>query len=194
MAVSPRLRLHPRYDRYTFNLLLSFFSSPLSHSTIPPAMFKLFVLCFSILTLICAIQCTPTAVRRDKISPLPKRDYPSPLPKRDYPSPLPKRDYPSPLPKRDYPSSIPKRDAIEIRGLCDFLCPQENLVGTGLSRMSTDSGRLYCRYDVEEMGDNGFCMYNRVRSSWPRSDPFATLISNSDLLEHRRTHIQLFSF
>ena len=108
-------------------------------------MFKPFALCFTILTLICAIQCTPTAVKRNGYSPLPKRDYPSGLP------------------KRDYPSGLPKRDALMTRGLCDFLCPQENLAGTGLSGMSQDSGRLYCRYDVEEVGDDAVCMYNRVR-------------------------------
>jgi len=107
-------------------------------------MFKPLVLCFAILTLICAIQCTPTPVRRDKYSPMPKRDDPSPMPKRHRPSPMPDR-----------------RDALVTRGLCDFLCPQENLVGTGLSRMSTDSGRLYCRYGVERADDNAFCMYKR---------------------------------
>lgn len=136
-------------------------------------MFKLFVFCFAILTLICGIQCTPTAVRRNYpsvlpkrgyASPLPKRGYASPVPKRGYASPVPKRGYASPLPKRDYASPLPKRhhpDTLVIRGLCDFLCPQENMVGVGLSEMTTDSGRLYCRYDVEEVADNAFCMYNR---------------------------------
>lgn len=123
-------------------------------------MLKLFVFCFAILTLICGIQCTPTAVRRDYPSVLPKRDYASPLPKRGY-------GYASPLPKRDYPSSLPKRhhpDTLVIRGLCDFICPQENTAGMGLSEMSADSGRLYCEYDVEEVADNAFCLYNRVSS------------------------------
>lgn len=155
MAVPLRLRLHPRYHRYIQDLLLPFSSSPLFHNITPPAMFKPFALCFTILTLICAIQCTPTAVKRGGYSPLPKRGYASPIPKRGYPSPIPKRGYASPIPKRDAPV---------IRGLCDFLCPQENLAGTGLSRMSTDPGRLYCRYDAE-MDDNAFCMYNRVRSN-----------------------------
>src|SRR6202789_3048951 len=137
MAVSPRLRLHPRYHTYTQDRLLLLFSSPWSHSTIPPAMFKPFVICFAILTLICTIQCAPTGVNRDNYSPASKRSYASPVPKRGYASPVPKRGYASPVPKRSYASPVPKRDALVTRGLCDFLCPQENLIGTGLSKMST---------------------------------------------------------
>lgn len=84
--------------------------------------------------------------------------------RNDY-SPLPKRGNPSPVAKRGNPSFLPRGDALVARGLCDFLCPQENLVGTELSRMYTDSGRLNCRYDLEQADDDAFCMYNRVRSS-----------------------------
>jgi len=87
-------------------------------------MFKLFVLCFAILSLICTIQCTPTAVKRDQPSPKP--------------------------------------EALVARGHCDFQCPHENVVGKELSKSSADSGRLYCRYDVEEADDRAFCMYKRV--------------------------------
>ena len=88
-------------------------------------MFKLLVLCFAILSLICTIQCTPTAS------------------------------------KRGGPSSKP--ELLVARGHCDFLCPYENMVGKELSKSSTDSGRLYCRYDVEETEDKAYCMYRRVR-------------------------------
>ena len=87
-------------------------------------MFKLFVLCFAILSLTCAVQCTPTAV------------------------------------KRDQPSLKPEVHA--ARGHCDFQCPHENVVGKELSKSYADSGRLYCRYDVEELDNKAFCMYKRV--------------------------------
>jgi len=200
-------------------------------------MFKIFVLCFAILSLICAIHCTPTAVKRGRPSPAPKRDglvarsRPSPAPKRDgivargrpspapkrevardhrpspvpkrnvardrrpspvpkrnvardsRPSPVPKRNVardsrPSPVPKREVardhrPSPVPKRDGLVARGHCDFLCPQDNLVGGAvLSQMYTDFRHLYCGYDVEDM--NALCMYNRNTGE---------LVSSSSLFE-----------
>jgi len=108
--------------------------------------------------------------RRGKPSSRPKRDglvsrgKPSSRPKRDE---LDRRGKPSSRPKRDElasrgkPSSRPKRDGLEARGICDFGCPQENLAGTGLSAMYEDTGRLYCKYDVEGMAGAAFCMYNR---------------------------------
>jgi len=176
-------------------------------------MLKRLILFIAIFSLICAIQCTPTPVDRDRSRPStgfkrdgrnrpssrPKRDgwdrrdRPSSRPKRDgrgKPSSRPKRDglvgrdRPSSRPKRDglvgrdRPSSRPKRDGLvgrdrpssrpharsedlEARGICDFGCPQENLAGTGLSAMYEDTGRLYCKYDVEGMASTAFCMYNR---------------------------------
>ena len=88
-------------------------------------MFKLFAVCFAILSLICTIQCTPTAS---------KRGGPSPKP-----------------------------EFLVARGHCDFLCPYENVAGKELSKSYTDSGRLYCRYDVEGIEDKAYCMYKRVR-------------------------------
>ena len=195
------------------------FFSPflLPHGSIPLTMLKRLILFIAIFSLICAIQCTPTPVDRDRSRPStgfkrdgrnrpssrPKRDgwdrrdRPSSRPKRDgrgKPSSRPKRDglvgrdRPSSRPKRDglvgrdRPSSRPKRDGLvgrdrpssrpharsedlEARGICDFGCPQENLAGTGLSAMYEDTGRLYCKYDVEGMASTPFCMYNRVRFS-----------------------------
>ena len=108
-------------------------SSPWLHDSIPPAMFKLFVLWFAVLSLISVIQCTPTAVRRSG------------------------------------PSSKP--ESLVARGHCDFLCPYENVVGKKLSKSSADSGRLYCRYDVEETDDKAYCMYKRVRFSYGMITP-----------------------
>ena len=101
--------------------------------SIPPAMFKLFAVCFAILSLICTIQCTPTAS---------KRGGPSPKP-----------------------------EFLVARGHCDFLCPYENVAGKELSKSYTDSGRLYCRYDVEETDDKAYCMYKRVRLTYGITTP-----------------------
>ena len=87
-------------------------------------MFRLFVLCFAILSFIRAIQGAPSMVKRSEPSPTP---------------------------------------GVHVaRGLCYFHCPQENLEGKRLSTPYADPGRLYCRYDAEEMDDKEFCMYNRV--------------------------------
>jgi len=62
--------------------------------------------------------------------------------------------------KRAEPSPLPRN--LVARGHCDFYCPQENAAGKELSSSDVDSGRLYCRYDVEEMDDDkAFCMYQR---------------------------------
>ena len=68
---------------------------------------------------------------------------------------------PSPV-RRNYPSPTPKGDGLVARGHCDYVCPLENLAGTELSRMHTNSGRLYCKYNVEA-DDDAFCLYNRVK-------------------------------
>jgi len=156
-------------------------------------MFKQLVLCFTVLSLICAIQCTPTPVKRGQPSSKPEaRGLPSPKPgvfARSLPSPKPgvfARSLPSPKPgfvprgqpsskpdlvARGQPSSKPdvvargqpsaKPEGLAARGLCDFECPYESVAGKTLSRSSMDSGRLYCRYDVEETDDKAFCMYKR---------------------------------
>jgi hypothetical protein len=62
--------------------------------------------------------------------------------------------------KRGEPSHRP--GGLAPRGLCDFYCPQQNAAGNELGRSYADSGRLYCRYDVEEADDKEFCMYKRV--------------------------------
>lgn len=125
----------------------------------------------------------PRNEARHHPSPKPRneaRHYPSPKPRneaRHYPSPKPQheaRHHPSPKPRheaRHNPSPKPEHQPPQARGLCDFLCPPENIVGTELSRMYTDSGRLYCRYSVD---DNGFCMYNRNSGA---------LLSGSSLFE-----------
>ena len=74
------------------------------------------------------------------------------------------RGQPSPKPEvlvaRGQPS--PKPEGLVSRGLCDFQCPYESVAGKELSKEYMDSGRLYCRYDVEETDGNAFCMYKRV--------------------------------
>jgi hypothetical protein len=62
--------------------------------------------------------------------------------------------------KRGEPSHRP--GGLAPRGLCDFYCPQQNAAGNELGRSYADSGRLYCRYDVEEADDKEFCMYKRA--------------------------------
>ena len=66
------------------------------------------------------------------------------------------------------------------RGLCYFYCPQENAMGEELNRSYADSGRLYCRYDVEGVDDKAFCMYNRVRFSCGKPRLFEALTFHSD--------------
>lgn len=146
-------------------------------------MSKLFVLCFAIFSLICAIQCSPTAEKRGKPSPvfvargkpspvLMARGKPSPvLMARGKPSPvLVARGKPSPVfVARGRPSPVlvargqpsPKPEGHVARGHCDFQCPYESVEGIALSESSEDPGRLYCRYDVEETDEKAFCMYKR---------------------------------
>jgi len=169
-------------------------------------MLKLLVLCFTIFSLISAIHCTPTAVKRGKPSPgfvargqpspvLAARNKPSPvlaarskpspvLAARSKPSPvLAARSKPSPvLVARNKPSPVlvargqpsPRSEGLVARGHCDFQCPYESMTGKALSKLSTDSGRLYCRYDVEETDDKDFCMYKRNTGE---------LVSSSSLAE-----------
>ena len=123
MTVS--FRLQPRYRQISPGLAAV---APLLGVSVPPAMFKLFALCFAILSLISIIQCTPTASKRAE--------------------------------------SSPKPETLVTRGLCDFYCPHENVVGKELSGSYTEPRRLYCRYDVEETNDRAFCMYRRVGLSY----------------------------
>ena len=67
--------------------------------------------------------------------------------------------------RRETPSSKPGHNNHVTRGLCDYVCPGENAMGMNLNKMSADSARLYCDYDVEGTNNYAFCMYNRVRFS-----------------------------
>jgi len=80
--------------------------------------------------------------------------------------------------KRSEPSPGP--GVLVVRGLCYFHCPHESAVGEELSKSYADSGRLYCRYDVEEADDKTFCMYNRVSLRCESPNLFETLIPHSD--------------
>lgn len=126
---------------------------PQLYVSVPPKMSRLFLLCFTFLSLLCAIQCTPASL------------------------------------KRSAPSARP--DGLVARGLCYFRCPHENVVGRELGGSHEDSGRLYCRYEVEGMDDKAFCMYKMVGST-VRS-PFVMLTLRR-FLEHRRIGVKLSPF